>query len=30
MWEDNDVPKIIEKVFQNKIQRNGLCKKITC
>ena len=30
MWEDNDVPKIIEKVFQNKIQRNGLYKKITC
>ena len=29
MWEDNDVPKIIEKVFQNKIQRNGLSKKTT-
>ena len=28
MWEVNDAPKIIEKVFQNKIQRNGLSKKL--
>ena len=27
MWEDNDVPKIMKEVLQNKIQRNGLSKK---